>query len=57
MALPVKLTSDDRLIVEPDAPPLTGAQLLDLGKKLIERGAVAVARETVWPRSRKEAAH
>jgi hypothetical protein len=50
MSLPVKITRDLRLLVEPDAPPLSGAQALDLGKRLIERGAVAVAREAVgWP--------
>ena len=58
MATPVKITSDLRLIVEPDAPPLSGSQALDLGKRLIEKGAVAVAREAVgWPqrgRSRRE---
>jgi hypothetical protein len=58
MAVPVKITSDLRLIVEPDAPPLSGSQALDLGKRLIEKGAAAVAREAVgWPqrgRARRE---
>jgi hypothetical protein len=47
MIHPVKITSDLRLVVPPDAAPLTGAQALDLGKRLIEKGAVAVAREVV----------
>jgi hypothetical protein len=51
MAFPVKITRDLRLLVEPDAPPLTGAQALDLGRRLLERGAVQVAREAVWPPS------
>lgn len=57
MPNPVKITRDLRLVVEPDAPPLTGAQALDLGRRLLERGAVQVAREAVWPqrgRSRQE---
>ena len=50
----VKLTRDLRLIVAPDAEPLSGREALDLGKRLIERGAVAVAREAVhWPGSRR----
>jgi hypothetical protein len=50
MISPVKLTRDLRLIVAPDAEPLTGSQALDLGKRLIEKGAIAVAREAVaWP--------
>ncbi len=49
MTHPVKITRDLRLVVEPDAPPLTGAQALDLGRRLLERGAVQIARETVWP--------
>jgi hypothetical protein len=47
MANPVKITSDLRLIIVADAPPLTGSQALDLGKRLIEKGAAAVAREAV----------
>jgi hypothetical protein len=50
MAGSVKITSDLRLIVAPDAPPLSGSQALDLGKRLIEKGAAAIAREAVgWP--------
>lgn len=49
MRLPVKITRDLRLVVQPDAPPLTGSQALDLGKKLLERGCIAVALEAVSP--------
>ena len=50
MALPVKVTKDLRLVVPPDAPPLTGAQCLELGKRLLERGCIAVALEAVEPK-------
>jgi len=36
-----------RLVIQPDAPPLSGSEALDLGKRLIERGAIAVALEAV----------
>jgi hypothetical protein len=41
----VKITRDLRLVIKPDAPPLSGSQALDLGKRLIERGAIAIALE------------
>ena len=47
MSSPVKITRDLRIIAPPDAPPLTGAQAIDLGKKLLERGCIAVALEAV----------
>jgi hypothetical protein len=47
MPSPVKITRDDRIIAPPDAPPLTGLQMLELGKKLLARGCVAIAREAV----------
>jgi hypothetical protein len=47
MRQPVRVTKDLRLIVAPDAPPLSGSQALDLGKKLLERGAIAVALEVM----------
>jgi hypothetical protein len=49
MSSPVRITRDLRIVVPPDAPPLTGAQALELGKKLLEKGAIAVALETVGP--------
>jgi hypothetical protein len=49
MTLPVKLTRDSRIVTAPNAPPLTGAQLLELGKRLLERGCVVTALETVDP--------
>ena len=42
---PVRITKDLRIIAPPDAPPLTGSQLLELGKKLLERGCIAIALE------------
>ena len=45
----VKITRDLRIIAPPDAPPLTGSQALELGKQLLERGAIAVALEAVEP--------
>jgi hypothetical protein len=47
MSSPVKITRDLRIIAPPDAPPLTGSQAIDLGKKLLERGCIAVALEAV----------
>jgi len=47
MSSPVKITRDDRIIAPPDAPPLTGLQLLELGKRLLARGCIAVALEAV----------
>ena len=47
MFSPVKITRDLRVISSPDAPPLTGSQAIDLGKKLLERGCIAVALEAV----------
>jgi hypothetical protein len=47
MRQPVRVTKDLRLIVAPDAPPLSGSQALDLGKKLLERGAIAVTLEVM----------
>ena len=44
---PVRITKDLRIIVPADAPPLTGSQALELGKKLLERGCIAVALEAV----------
>src|SRR5438477_330837 len=35
---PVKITRDLRIIAPADAPPLTGSQALELGKRLLERG-------------------
>jgi hypothetical protein len=46
---PIKITRDHRVVAPPDAPPLTGAQMLELGKKLLERGCIAVALEAVEP--------
>jgi hypothetical protein len=43
----VKITPDLRVIAPPDAPPLTGAQAIDLGKKLLEKGCIAVALEAI----------
>jgi hypothetical protein len=50
MSSPVKITRDLRIVAPPDAPPLTGSQALELGKKLLERGCIAVALEAVEPR-------
>ena len=47
MSSPVKITRDLRVIASPDAPPLTGSQLIELGKKFLERGCIAVALEAV----------
>jgi hypothetical protein len=47
MSSPVKITRDLRIIAPPDAPPLTGSQALELGKKLLARGCIAVALEAV----------
>jgi hypothetical protein len=47
MSSPVKITRDDRIIAPPGAPPLTGSQMLELGKKLLARGCVAIALEAV----------
>jgi hypothetical protein len=47
MSSPVKITRDLRVIAPPDAPPLTGAQLLELGKQCLQKGSVAVALEAV----------
>jgi hypothetical protein len=51
----VKITRDLRIIAPPDAPPLTGSEALELGKKLLERGAIAVALEAVDRPRAKEA--
>ena len=56
MSSPVKITRDLRIIAPPDAPPLTGAQAIDLGKKLLERGCIAVALEAVDRPSRSRPA-
>ena len=45
----VKITRDLRIVAPPDAPPLTGAQALELGKKLLERGCIAAALEAIAP--------
>jgi hypothetical protein len=47
--------ADLRIIAPPDAPPLTGSEALELGKKLLERGAIAVALEAVDRPRAKEA--
>jgi hypothetical protein len=47
MSSPVKITRDLRVIAPADAPPLTGSQAINLGKKLLERGCIAVALEAV----------
>jgi hypothetical protein len=52
----VKITRDLRIIAPADAPPLTGAQAIDLGKKLLERGCIAVALEAVDRPSRSRPA-
>jgi len=53
MRASVKIGDDLKIRMSGAESPLTGAQALDLGKRLIEKGAVAVAREAVaWPRSR-----
>lgn len=49
VAEPVRITKDLKVVVKSHGP-LTGSQALDLGRRLIEFGAVAVAREAVsWP--------
>ena len=47
MSSPVKITRDLRIVAPPDAPPLSGAQAMELGKKLLARGCIAVALEAV----------
>ena len=47
MSSPVKITRDLRIIAPADAPPLTGSQLIELGKRLLARGCIAVALEAV----------
>jgi hypothetical protein len=47
MSLPVKISRDGRVITSPDAPPLTGAQLLELGKRCLQEGSIRVALEAV----------
>lgn len=42
----VKVTDDLRVIAPPDAPPLSGVQAMNLGKKLLEKGVIKLARET-----------
>lgn len=49
MPLPVKVTKDLRVVVERDVP-LSGGEALELGKRLLERGAIAVALEAVGER-------
>jgi hypothetical protein len=49
MRSPVKITRDLRIVAPPDAPPLTGSQALELGKKLLEKGCIAIAIEAVEP--------
>lgn len=49
MRSPVKITRDLRVVAPADAPPLTGAQAMELGKRLLERGCIAVALEAVEP--------
>ena len=51
----VKITKDLRIIAPADAPPLTGSQLIELGKRLLERGCIAVALEAVDRPRAKEA--
>ena len=51
MAMPVKLTKDLRLIVQRDGP-LSGGEALELGKRLLARGAEAVALECLGERER-----
>jgi hypothetical protein len=46
-SIPVKLTRDLRIVAPPDAPPLSGSQALELGRKLIQEGAIKVALEAV----------
>ena len=43
----VKITPDLRVIAPADAPPLSGSQAIELGKKLLERGCIAVALEAI----------
>ena len=45
MSSPVKITRDLRVISPPNGPPLTGAQLLELGKQCLQKGSVAIALE------------
>lgn len=53
MLLPVKITKDLEIIADP-AVALSGAEALELGKRLIEKGAFAIAREAVgWPKPRR----
>ena len=55
MDSPVRITDDLQLIGTPGAPPLTGSQAIDLGKKLLERGCIAVALEAVGRGGRRDA--
>jgi hypothetical protein len=55
--LQVKVTSDLRVIAPPDAPPLTGAQAMTLGKRLLEKGVIKLARETAVAYPRRSATH
>lgn len=41
----VRVTSDLRVIASPDAPPLTGSEAMTLGKRLLEKGVIQLARE------------
>jgi hypothetical protein len=47
MTLPVKISRDGRVIAPSDAPPLTGTQLLELGKRCLQAGSIRVALEAV----------
>jgi hypothetical protein len=54
MPLPVKVTKDLRVLVERDVP-LSGGEALELGKRLLEKGAIA-CRQTAFDRSTSRAA-
>ena len=47
MSLPVKITSDLELVIAESGARLTGQQALELGKRLIEKGAEAIALDIV----------
>src|SRR5438046_7738956 len=47
MSSPVRITKDLRIIAPANAPPLTGSQALELGKRLLARGCIALALEAV----------
>ena len=49
MRLPVRITPNLQIIVEPNSPPLTGRQAFKLAGDLLRRGAHAIAAEELGP--------